>query len=151
MKKILVSLMLIAVVVGVLGTAFTAGISSWSGIGILSRGSTMLPTVGVDHVSYKIHSGVSDPASLVGVRLSFTADLSNPMIFISVRDSGNNELAYYAGSGLGTINESTTTLFTLYDTGNNLFPPVVNHPNVALVTDIIVTVADNGSTYTTAP
>ena len=135
-----------------IGAAFAGGISSWSNINVLSRGATTVPEIGVDHMGYVLSSGVMKSAALVGVTLSFDADVpAGSVIFISVRDDGtpSSEVAYYAGVTAAAISHATKTTFNLYDTSNNHYPPVTaNFPDASAVKTIVVTVA-GGSSYNT--
>jgi len=151
-KVILIGVIVCVLALSGIGAAFAAGISSWSNINVLSRGTVAVPTIGVDHMSYVISSGIQKPAALVGVTLSFTKDVpSGSTIFISVRDDStpSSEVAYYAGVTGTAISHATNTTFYLYDTSNNQYPPVtVNFPDAVTVSKICVTVAGQ-STYNT--
>ena len=150
-KALLIGLIVSIIALSGIGAAFAGGISSWGGINVLSRGPTTVPEIGVDHMGYVLSSGVMKPAALVGVTLSFTADVpAGSVIFISARDDStpSSEVAYYAGVTAAAISHAAKTTFNLYDTSNNQYSPVVNHPDASAVKTIVVTVA-GGSSYNT--
>ena len=58
MKKILMSLLVIALMLGVIGAASTAGMS-FSGVGALSLGVEPIPEIDVDYIGFHLSSGHS--------------------------------------------------------------------------------------------
>jgi len=135
MKKILVSLMLIAVVVGVLGTASTAGMS-FNNVGALSLGIKDVPTVNVDYLGFHLSSAYTYPVTVDKVYISLDQDISAPnAVSVSVRASDGSELAYYAANDVTWV-AGTTYLVDLYADGAPL-------PSAAAVYKVKVVVATN--------
>jgi len=135
MKKILVSLMLIAVVVGVMGAASTAGMG-FSGVGALSLGITDVDTVDVDYLGFHLNSALYAPVIVDGVYISLDKDISpDNAVSVSVRDSTGNELAYYAHNDV-TWAAADTILVPLTADGGDL-------PSAKAVCKVKVVVATN--------
>ena len=150
-KALLIGLIVCALAVSGIGAAFARGISSWDNIGVLSRGGTVVPMADVDYMGYVISSGRLAPAALVGVTLSFTADVpAGSVIFISARDDGtpSSEVAYYAGVTGSLLSMNTNKTFYLYNMSDVLYAPgntATGFPDVSAVNTIVVTVAGNSS------
>lgn len=151
--KILSICVVALLAVGGIGMLAAKPLASVTGTAVLARGNVPVADIGVDYVGYRIHSGTFLGAVLVGVYLSFTADLpANTMIFVSVRDSGGNEIAYDAGY-FGPIAAGTNYQFDLWTTGDVDWATYAGSnwdlwPSVAAVDYFIVTVAGN-SVYVT--
>jgi len=155
MNAKIISMCIVALLaVGGIGMLSAQPLASVSGTAVLSRGNVPVEAIGVDEVGYTIYSGTGMGAEVVGVKLSFTADIpSGTMIFVSVRDSGDNELAYDAGN-FGPITAATLTTFDLWTsnwygpadidwstyTGG---PPTGYWPLIPDIDYLIVTVAEN--------
>jgi len=150
--------------VGGIGMLAAKPLSSVTGTAILVRGNVPVDGIGVDSVGYKIYSGTGMGAELVGVELSFTADIpSGSVIFVSVRNAGGSELGYDAQVTSGTITATTDTMFDLWtsgfyggtqdvdwDTWDGTNPADAHWPLIPDVSYLIVTVGGN-SIYVTAP
>jgi hypothetical protein len=136
-------------------------LASVTGTAVLARGNVPVDDIGVDSVGYKIYTGTGMGAELVGVKLSFTADIpSGSVIFVSVRNSGGSELGYDAQVTTSIITAATLTTFDLWTTGfyggqvdQDWDPwtgsPAAYWPLIPDVSYIIVTVGGN-SIYVTA-
>jgi hypothetical protein len=155
-KRVLIGVIVVVLALGTMGAAFATGLSSVSGINVLSRGNVNVPSIGVDYMGYVISSGCNQPAALVGVTLSFTADVpAGSVIFLSVRNDSTpaSEVAYYAGVTGALLGMNANHTFYLYDMSNHQYtgPGDTNtsgFPDVSTVTKICVTVA-GGSNYNT--
>ena len=140
-KVIIVSLLVCVLALGSVGAAFATGMG-FSNVGALSLGISSVPQIDTDHVSFHLKSAMGQPVRVDGVYLSFNTDFSNAAFSVSVRDSGNNELAYCAlNSHSQTAAE--TRCFHLYADGNPL-------PTPDQVYYVKVTVAEGGE-YNTVP
>ncbi|HUS99759.1 MAG TPA: hypothetical protein VMY59_05500 [Candidatus Thermoplasmatota archaeon] len=127
-----------------------------SGTQVLSRGNVDVEMIGVDDVGYEIWTGTGWGAALVGVKLSFTANIeAGTYIAISVRDSANVELGYYAHVQGSPITDGITTTFYLWNLADELWTGStatysMQFPQLGIVDHLIVTVAGN-SLYVTSP
>jgi len=140
-------------VVGLLATVGLGALAAQpltpiSGTQVLSRGNVAVHAIGVDEVGYKIYTGTGMGTELVGVKLSFTADIpSGTVIFVSVRDSGDTELGYDAQITAAAILETTLTTFDLWNLADEDWaaggPYSTNFPFLPNVDYLIVTVAGN--------
>ena len=100
MKKILMSLLVIALMLGVVGVAFATN-AEFSNVGALSLGRGYAKDVDVSFVGYELETGFPDGVRVDGVYLAFTENLGSQqhstIIFVSLRGYGSedaNELAY---------------------------------------------------------
>jgi hypothetical protein len=152
-NKILAMCIVGLMAVGGIGMLAAKPLSPVTGTSILVRGNVPVDSIGVDYVGYRIHSGTFLGAVLVGVYLSFTADIpENTMIFVSVRNGAGNEIAYDAGY-FGPIAAGENYQFDLWTTGDIDWETYGDSdwdlwPSVAVVNYLIVTVAGN-SIYVT--
>lgn len=141
--------------VGGIGVLSAQPLYPVSGTQVLSRGNVAVDMIGVDDVGYKIWTGTGWDAALVGVKLSLTADIeAGTYIAISVRDSGDNELGYYAGVQTA-ITEGTTTVFYLWNLADEEWTGPGSYtesfPLLGEVHHLIVTVAGNSEYIASAP
>jgi hypothetical protein len=160
--KILAICLVGLMAMGGIGVLATQPLASVSGTQVLSRGNVAVNAIGVDDVGYKIYTGTGMGAELVGVKLSFTADVpSGSVIFVSVRDSSGNELGYDAQVTTADITAATLTTFNLWTTGHYggatdqdwetwAGSPTAYWPRLPDVNYLIVTVGGN-SIYVTSP
>jgi len=127
--------MLIAVVVGVLGTASTAGMN-FPNVGALSLGIAPVPTINADYVGFHLQSSAGQPVYVDGVYISLDQAISpDNAVSVSLRASDGSSLAWYAANDV-TWGAGDITLCSLTATGTYL-------PTADQVFYVKVTVATN--------
>jgi len=157
-NKILAMCVVALMAVGGIGVLAAKPLVDVSGTQVLVRGNVGVETIGVDDVGYKIWTGTNWEAALVGVKLSFTANIpSGTYIAISVRGTGTpgTEYGYDAGVTAAAIDAGTTTTFYLWNMNNEEWTGsggtyTTQFPQIPLVDHLIVTVAGN-SEYVSSP
>jgi len=133
-RALLIGLIICVLAMGGIGAAF-ANQLGFTSIGALAMGWGQLPEISVEDVAWELHSGAGQPVDVDGVYLKFNQGIpANSVIFISLRNVGQGELAYYAGVGVGPYTAHTWHKFPLSD-GTTATPQEVVY--------IKVTVAEN--------
>ena len=133
-RALLIGLIICVLAMGGIGAAFATTLG-FSNIGALAMGWGQLPEISVEDVAWELHSGAGQPVDVDGVYLKFNQGIpANSVIFISLRNVGQGELAYYAGVGVGGFSANTWYKFPLSD-GTTADPEEVVY--------VKVTVAEN--------
>jgi len=135
-RVLLIGLIVCVLAMGGIGAAFATGMG-FSNVGALSLGTGDVPQVNVVDVGWELYSGAGLGVVVDGVYLKLDRNIAaGTVIFISLRNTGWTELAYYAGVTTGAMTANTWYKFPLSD-GTTALP--------AQVAYVKVTVAENGS------
>ena len=118
-----------------IGAAFTTGMT-FTSVGALSLGHQSVPQINCDYVAFRLSGAYTLPVTVDGVYLSVDTDFANAAFSMSLRDAGDNELAYCALNSHSQT-EATTRCFHMYADGAAL-------PTADQVRYVKVTVAENG-------
>jgi len=134
-RALLIGLIVSVLALAGIGAAFATGMN-FSGVGALSLGSTGVPQINCDHVSFHLASAQGQPVRVDGVYLSFDQSFSNAAFSVSLRDINGNSLAYCTLNSHGQTMGQTRCFQLMTDVGSLPTPDQVYY--------VKVTVAENG-------